>query len=211
MHDERNLAGAADQLSHFVCCERRCRHIVGSRSRNRNIAVDAGVEADHRNFVGFRFLQQRNRRFAVQRGKRDAIRLLVKRSLQHLDLLINLCFGLRAFEGNLHVELCCCLLGSLLYGLPELMLKPFGYNRNIELLISRIRAFSTCCRCVCLLAAAAARIVRASACAQHHDHRQKQNYSRHLFISFQYRSPLTLNELYASSLRLFASKRVIPR
>ena len=45
----------------------------------RDVAVDAGVERDHRDALRLGLLQQRRRGLAVQRGEADGVGLLVER------------------------------------------------------------------------------------------------------------------------------------
>ena len=58
--DDRHFAGAADELGHLVGGQRRSGDVVGGRGGQRDVAVHAGVEADHRDVGGLGLLQQRD-------------------------------------------------------------------------------------------------------------------------------------------------------
>ena len=57
--DDRHFAGTADQLGHMVGRRRRRRDVVRRRGGHRDVAVHAGVEADHRDVGGLGLLEQR--------------------------------------------------------------------------------------------------------------------------------------------------------
>ncbi|MNW16012.1 hypothetical protein D3C71_2147050 [compost metagenome] len=59
MDDQRDFAGASDEFSHLICCERSRFYIVRRSCSDRDIAIYPGVKADDRDIVRFRFLQQR--------------------------------------------------------------------------------------------------------------------------------------------------------
>jgi hypothetical protein len=127
------LACIADQLRHLVGGKSRRRDVVGRRGRHRNVAVDAGVKADHRDLGRLRLLEQRDGRLGIERREADRLRLLGQRGLQHLELLVDLRLVLRPLEGDADVELLGRLLGAELHGLPELVLEALGDDRDVGL------------------------------------------------------------------------------
>ena len=46
MHDHADIAGASDQIRHLVGSEARGGQVIGGAGRQRNVTVDARVEAD---------------------------------------------------------------------------------------------------------------------------------------------------------------------
>src|SRR5439155_24329915 len=99
------------------------------------------VEADDRDVLVLRLLEQRDRRLAVERGEAECLRLLVDRRLQHLHLLVDLGLVLGTLERDAHVVLDRGLLRALLHGLPELVLEALRDHRDERL--GRGRAAAT--------------------------------------------------------------------
>ena len=102
--DDRDLALVADQLRHLLGSLGGGGDVVGRRGRHRDVAVDTGVEADHRDVLGLGPFQQGIGRLAVESRQADRGRLLVERGLEHLDLLVDLRLGLRALERDVDIE-----------------------------------------------------------------------------------------------------------
>src|SRR5947208_3310040 len=130
VRDDRDFTGTADERGHLVRRRACGRDVVGGRGRERDVAVDAGVEPDHRNLGVLELLKQRDRRLAVERRKAQRRWLLVEHGLQHFELLVDLRLVLRSLEIDSDVELRRGLLGSLLHGLPELVLKALRDERD---------------------------------------------------------------------------------
>src|SRR5439155_10030852 len=133
VRDDRDVATPADERRHLVRRRRCGRDVVGRGGRDRDVAVDARVEADDWDVRVLQLLEQRDRRFAVERREAERVRLLVDRGLQHLDLLVDLRFVLRSLERDGHVVLRRGLLGALSHGLPELVLEALRDHRDEEL------------------------------------------------------------------------------
>ena len=141
--DDRDFARFADQLGELVGGERRSGLVVGRRGGERNVAVDTRVERDDRNLCGLRFLEQRDRCLAVERGEADRLRVLGERRRQHVDLLVDHRFGLGPFEADADFVVLGCTLGAGLHRLPELVLEALGDQRDVGLLLRRHGAAQT--------------------------------------------------------------------
>jgi len=132
VHDDRNLACAADELGHLVRSVTGRGNVVGGCRRNGNVAVHARVKADDRDVRGLRLLQLRDQRLAVQCGQGQALRVLSQRRFHHLQLLVNLGFRLGALERDLNVQILGRGLGALLDSLPELVLEALRDHRDVD-------------------------------------------------------------------------------
>ena len=116
--------------------------VVGGDGGRRDVAVNARVEGDDRDAGLLRLLQQRDCGLAVQRGKADGGGLLRQGGGQHVHLLVDLGFGVRAFKGDFHTEFGGGLVGARLHGLPELVLEAFRDQRDVELVLRQGRCRS---------------------------------------------------------------------
>ena len=120
-------------VGHLVGRRSRRRDVVRRRGGHRDVAVHAGVEADHRDAGGLGLLEQRSKSLGVNGRQADGRGLLVERGLEHLDLLVDHRLGLGAFEGDVDVEFLRGLLRTDLHGLPELVLEPLGNDGDVRL------------------------------------------------------------------------------
>src|SRR6267378_934298 len=105
VRDDRDFTGSADEAGHLVRRGARRRDVVGCRGRERDVAVDAGVESDDGDIRVLELLEQRDRGLAVERREAQRRRLLVQHGLQHLELLVDLRLVLRSLEIDPDVEL----------------------------------------------------------------------------------------------------------
>src|SRR4029079_7097198 len=128
---ESPLPLPADRLAEPIGCFAGGLAVVGGNRRYRDVAVDAGVEADDRDLLRLELLKQRNCCLAVERREADGGRVLVQLGLEHLQLLVDLRLVLRALEVDLHAELGGLALGAFLDGLPELVLEALRDDRDV--------------------------------------------------------------------------------
>ena len=133
VHQHGNLAFATNQFGHLIGGQGGGGNVVRRSGGNRDVAIDTGVEADDRDALGLGFFQQRNGGLRVKRRKADGSRVLGQSSSQHLDLLVNLGLGRRAFEGDVDIQVGSSLLGAELHSLPELVLETLGNDRDVGL------------------------------------------------------------------------------
>ena len=141
VHDQRDLALAADQLGQVLGRLGRGGLVVGRGRGQRDVALDAGVERDDRDVLRLRLLHQRRARLASP-ARRSRARpgffsiALVSIVTCCLDVLL----GRRALEGDPRALGLGLLLGALLDRLPELVLEALGDDRDVRLLAAATAA-----------------------------------------------------------------------
>src|SRR6266540_239961 len=131
--DDRNFAFATDQFSHLIGRHGSRGDVVGGGSGHRNVTVYARVEANHGNIGGLGFFQQGLKSLRVNCRETNGSWVLVQGGLEHFHLLVDHGFGLRAFEGDVDIQIGSGLFRAFLHRLPELVMEALGNHGNVRL------------------------------------------------------------------------------
>ncbi len=137
MADEGNFAAiSADQFGHVIRSSRRSRDVIRGGGGQGNVAVNAGVEANHWDALGLGFLEQRDGSLAVKSSETDTGGFLVEGCLEHFDLLVDHGLGFGTFKSDVDVEFGGGFEGALLHCLPELVLETLRNHGDVGFLSS---------------------------------------------------------------------------
>ena len=137
---------ALDHREHLVRRERGRIVAVGGRGgvdRPLGSVRNAGVEADDGYVLLHRLVQLIHDGVRVERREADGGGILRHRVDQHLHLGLDVGFGGRSLEGDLHVVLFRRGFRSLLDRLPELMLEALRDDGDVQLIVGEGRQRQT--------------------------------------------------------------------